>query len=277
MISTVGIVGAGQMGGGIANLFARHGYRMLLCDRDEGQLARAVAAVRSDLARHPPAEAAADEVVARITVTSSIDTFAAADFVVEAVPEDERLKREVFRQLDAVVRPGVILATNTSAIPIASIAAATGRPDRVIGMHFMHPVPVMPLVEVIRGAATSEATFAVTAGLVAGLGKEMAVARDLPGFIVNRILIPMINEAVFALEDGVATAEDIDKAMRLGTNQPMGPLALADFIGIDTVLAIAGVLHERFGDPKYRPCPRLERMVAAGELGRKSGRGFFTY
>jgi 3-hydroxybutyryl-CoA dehydrogenase len=250
---------------------------MLLCDRDEGQLARAVAAVRSDLARHPPAEAAADEVVARITVTSSIDTFAAADFVVEAVPEDERLKREVFRQLDAVVRPGVILATNTSAIPIASIAAATGRPDRVIGMHFMHPVPVMPLVEVIRGAATSEATFAVTAGLVAGLGKEMAVARDLPGFIVNRILIPMINEAVFALEDGVATAEDIDKAMRLGTNQPMGPLALADFIGIDTVLAIAGVLHERFGDPKYRPCPRLERMVAAGQLGRKSGRGFFTY
>ena len=277
MISIVGIVGAGQMGSGIANLFARHGYRVLLCDHDGRQLELAVAAIRASLARRPPAGSTPDGTMALITPTRSIDAISGADFVVEAVTEEEGLKREIFRQLDTIVRPGVILATNTSSIPITTIAAATDRPGRVIGMHFMHPVPIMPLVEVIRGAATGDDTFAVTAGLVAGLGKEMAVARDLPGFIVNRILIPMINEAVFALEDGVATADDIDKAIRLGTNQPMGPLALADFIGIDTVLAIARVLHERFDDPKYRPCPLLEQMVAAGHLGRKTGRGFFTY
>ncbi len=277
MIETVGIVGAGQMGAGIANLFARHGFRVLLCDRDARQLERAVAGIRRDLARRPPKEGTADDVVGRIATSLTLDPFAAAGFVVEAVTEEEPLKREIFRQLDGIVPHGVVLATNTSSIPIASIAAATDRPDRVIGMHFMHPVPVMALVEVIRGAATSDDTFAVTAGLAARLGKEMAVSRDLPGFIVNRILIPMINEAVYALEDNVATAQDIDKAMRLGTNQPMGPLALADFIGIDTVLSIAKVLFERFADPKYCPCPRLARMVAAGELGRKSGKGFFTY
>ena len=277
MITTVGIVGAGQMGSGIANLFARHGYRVVLCDSDGRQLERAVAAIRSDLARHSPVDVEAGAVLALITPARSMELLAGVDFVVEAVPEQETLKREIFRALDRIVRSDAILATNTSSISITTIAAATARPDRVIGMHFMNPVPVMSLVELIRGAATSDDTFDVTAGLVATLGKEMAVSRDMPGFIVNRILIPMINEAVFALQDGVATAADIDKAMVLGTRQPMGPLALADFIGIDTVLAIANVLHERFGDPKYRPCPLLVRMVEDGHLGRKTGHGFFTY
>jgi 3-hydroxybutyryl-CoA dehydrogenase len=196
---------------------------------------------------------------------------------VEAVTEQESLKLDIFRKLDELVQPSAILASNTSSIPITKIASVTKRPDQVIGMHFMNPVPVMTLVEVIRGHATSEETFNTTKELVALLGKEMAVSQDYPGFIVNRVLIPMINEAVFALFEGVASAEDIDRGMKLGTNQPMGPLTLADFIGLDTVLAIANVLYDGFKDPKYRPCPLLVKMVNAGYLGRKSGRGFYSY
>jgi 3-hydroxybutyryl-CoA dehydrogenase len=206
-----------------------------------------------------------------------MEDLAPVDFAVEAVTENESVKLEIFRKLDALVKPEAYLASNTSSIPITKIASVTGRPEKVIGMHFMNPVPVMTLVEVIRGHATSDETFQVTADLVAKLDKEIAVSQDYPGFIVNRVLIPMINEAIFALYEGVATAEDIDKGMKLGTNQPMGPLTLADFIGLDTVLAIAEVLYDGFKDPKYRPCPLLVKMVNAGYLGRKSGRGFYTY
>ncbi|MFL5420904.1 MAG: 3-hydroxyacyl-CoA dehydrogenase NAD-binding domain-containing protein, partial [Myxococcales bacterium] len=202
---------------------------------------------------------------------------AACELAVEAVSEKEHVKLELFRSLDATLPKDAILASNTSSIPITRIASATRRPDKVIGMHFMNPVPVMKLVEVTRGHATSDETFAAVARLVADLGKELAVSQDYPGFIVNRILIPMLNEAAFALFEGLASAEDIDKGMKLGTNQPMGPLALADFIGLDTVLAIANVLHDGFKDPKYRPCPLLVKMVNAGHLGRKSGRGFYSY
>jgi len=204
----------------------------------------------------------------RITTTQNMADLAQADFAVEAVTENEALKLEIFRQLDATVKEGAILASNTSSIPITKIASVTKRPDKVIGMHFMNPVPVMKLVEVIRGHATSDETFETTATLVAKLEKEIAVSQDYPGFIVNRILIPMINEAIFALYEGIATAEDIDKGMKLGTNQPMGPLTLADFIGLDTVLAIANVLYEGFKDPKYRPCPLLVKMVNAGYMGK---------
>jgi len=203
-----------------------------------------------------------------ITTTQNMADLAQADFAVEAVTENEALKLEIFRQLDATVKEGAILASNTSSIPITKIASVTKRPDKVIGMHFMNPVPVMKLVEVIRGHATSDETFETTATLVAKLEKEIAVSQDYPGFIVNRILIPMINEAIFALYEGIATAEDIDKGMKLGTNQPMGPLTLADFIGLDTVLAIANVLYEGFKDPKYRPCPLLVKMVNAGYMGK---------
>jgi 3-hydroxybutyryl-CoA dehydrogenase len=199
------------------------------------------------------------------------------DFTVEAVTENEPLKLEIFRKLDGIVKDGSILASNTSSIPITKIASVTGRPDKVIGMHFMNPVPIMKLVEVIRGHATSEETFSITSDLVGKVEKEMAVSQDYPGFIVNRILMPMINEAVFALYEGIATVEDIDKGMKLGTNQPMGPLTLADFIGLDTCLAIMNVLYDGFKDPKYRPCPLLVKMVNAGYMGRKSGRGFYTY
>jgi 3-hydroxybutyryl-CoA dehydrogenase len=213
----------------------------------------------------------------RIRTTQAMEDLATVDFAVEAVTEYEPLKLEIFRKLDGIVQSSAYLASNTSSIPITKIAAVTKRPEKVIGMHFMNPVPVMKLVEIIRGHATSDETFSVTAELVAKLEKEMAVSQDYPGFIVNRILMPMINEAVFALYEGIATAEDIDKGMKLGTNQPMGPLVLADFIGLDTCLAIMHVLYDGFKDPKYRPCPLLVKMVNAGYLGRKSGRGFYTY
>jgi 3-hydroxybutyryl-CoA dehydrogenase len=209
--------------------------------------------------------------------TKNMTDLANVDFAVEAVTEYEPLKLDIFRKLDDIVQPGATLASNTSSIPITKIAAVTKRADKVIGMHFMNPVPVMKLVEIIRGHATSDATFRMISDLVARLEKEMAVSQDYPGFIVNRILMPMINEAVFALYEGIATAEDIDKGMKLGTNQPMGPLTLADFIGLDTCLAIMNVLYDGFKDPKYRPCPLLVKMVNAGYMGKKSGRGFYTY
>jgi len=281
MIKTVGVLGAGQMGNGIAHVFARFGSQVVLYDIAEAQLEKAITAIRQNLERQAKKgvipETLVGETVGRIMTTKNMTDLGNVDFAVEAVTENEQLKLEIFRKLDAIVNPDAILASNTSSIPITKIASATKRPDKVIGMHFMNPVPIMKLVEIIRGHATSDETFTITTELVARLDKEMAVSQDYPGFIVNRILIPMINEAAFALYEGIATAEDIDRGMKLGTNQPMGPLTLADFIGLDTVLAIANVLYDGFKDPKYRPCPLLVKMVNAGYMGRKSGRGFYSY
>jgi 3-hydroxybutyryl-CoA dehydrogenase len=281
MINEIGVLGAGQMGNGIAHVFALSGYRVTLFDVSEAQLTRALAVIRQNLERQAKKgdiqESAIDEALGRISTTREMAGLAGCDFCVEAVTEDEALKLELFRRLDQIVNPSAIFASNTSSIPITKLASATKRPDKVIGMHFMNPVPVMKLVEVIRGHATSDETFDTTKLLASRLDKEVALSQDYPGFIVNRVLIPMINEAIFALYEGVATAEDIDRGMKLGTNQPMGPLALADFIGLDTVLAIAKVLYEGFREPKYRPCPLLVKMVNAGDLGRKTGRGFYEY
>jgi 3-hydroxybutyryl-CoA dehydrogenase len=281
MIKSIGVVGAGQMGNGIAHVFAQYGYEVLLYDIGQPQLDRALATIRQNLERQAKKGTIPEELVSatlgRIRTTLTLTDFNQVDFVVEAATENEALKLEIFRQLDAVAKPGAILASNTSSIPITKIASVTKRSEQVIGMHFMNPVPLMKLVEVIRGHATGAATFAVTAELVAKLEKEMAVAQDYPGFIVNRVLMPMLNEAIFALYEGIASAEDIDLGMKLGTNQPMGPLTLADFIGLDTCLAIMNVLYDGFKDPKYRPCPLLVKMVNAGHLGKKSGRGFYVY
>ena len=281
MIRKVGVLGAGQMGSGIAHVLAVKEIEVVLFDIAEEQLTKAIAGIEKNLERQAKKgeldSAAIPAIVKRISTTKVMEDLADCDMAIEAVTEREALKLDIFRKLDGIVKQGAILASNTSSIPITRIAAVTGRQDRVIGMHFMNPVPVMKLVEVIRGLATSDGTFNATAALVERLGKEMAVSADYPGFIVNRILIPMINEAAYALFEGIATAEDIDKGMKLGTNQPMGPLTLADFIGLDTCLAIMNVLYEGFKDPKYRPCPLLVKMVEAGFLGRKSGRGFYTY
>ena len=281
MIKLVGVLGAGQMGSGIAHVLAQREIEVVLFDIAEAQLAKAVAGIEKNLERQakkdPGVAAAIPAILGRIRTTMEMGDLADCDMAIEAVTEKETLKLEIFRKLDGIVKQGAILASNTSSIPITRIAAVTGRPDKVIGMHFMNPVPIMKLVEVIRGLATSDQTFDTTAALVAKLEKEMAVSADYPGFIVNRILIPMINEAAYALYEGIATAEDIDKGMRLGTNQPMGPLTLADFIGLDTCLAIMNVLYEGFKDSKYRPCPLLVKMVEAGYLGKKTGRGFHCY
>jgi 3-hydroxybutyryl-CoA dehydrogenase len=281
MTNTVGVLGAGQMGNGIAHVFAQHGYQVRIYDVVEAQIEKALKTIEKNLGRQAqkgliPADAV-PSILARITVAKDLTEFADCELVVEAATENEALKLDLFRKLDEAVNKDAILATNTSSISITRIAAATKRADRVIGLHFMNPVPVMQLVEVIRGLATSEATFQTVASLVEKIGKTMAVAQDYPGFIVNRVLMPMINEAIFALYEGVATAEDIDKGMKLGTNHPMGPLALADLIGLDTVLAILNVLYTGFKDPKFRPCPLLVKMVDAGYLGQKSGRGFYQY
>jgi 3-hydroxybutyryl-CoA dehydrogenase len=281
MDKIVGVLGAGQMGNGIAHVFAQHEYQVRIYDVLPSQVEKALKTIGKNLGRQAekgtiPADSI-PAILGRISVVKDLSGFAGCGLVIEAATESEPLKLDLFHQLDEIVGKDAILATNTSSISITRIAAATLRPEKVIGMHFMNPVPVMQLVEVIRGLATSDATFQTVAGLVTELGKVMAVSQDYPGFIVNRILMPMINEAIFALFEGIATAEDIDKGMKLGTNHPMGPLALADLIGLDTVLAIITVLYDGFKDPKFRPCPLLVKMVNAGYLGKKSGRGFYTY
>jgi 3-hydroxybutyryl-CoA dehydrogenase len=281
MIEKIGVVGAGQMGAGIAQVAAMNGFSVILNDVKDVFLDRAMERIQKSLSTLVRKERISEEqkkaTVERIQTTREIKPFDAADFVVEAVIENQDLKLEVFKQLDEHCRSNVILASNTSSIPITRIAAATKRPSEVIGMHFMNPVPLMKLVEIIQGLATSEETFETTKDLAVKLKKIPVAANDSPGFISNRILLPMINEAIFALHEGVGTAEAIDSVMKLGMNHPMGPLELADLIGLDTCLSILEVLHEGFGDSKYRPCPLLRKYVDAGYLGRKTGRGFYAY
>jgi len=280
-ISTVGVLGGGTMGSGIAQAFALKGFRVVLVDISTEALGRARTGMDASLGRMVRKGAIADAdreaALERVTFDRSLSSLRASDLCIEAVVEDVEVKRKLFRDLDETVRPGVVLASNTSSISITRLAAATRRPELVIGMHFMNPVPIMELVEVIRGHATSDATHALTVELARRLGKSPVTVADYPGFISNRILLPMINEAAFALMEGVATRDDIDQVFRLGMHHPMGPLALADFIGLDVCLGILEVLHEGLGDPKYRPCPLLRRMVDAGHLGRKSGKGFYEY
>jgi 3-hydroxybutyryl-CoA dehydrogenase len=280
-IKVFGVIGAGQMGNGIAQVAAMSGLNVIMNDIKQEFVDKGLKNVAGLLGRSVEkgklAAAERDAVLARIKPSVGLQDMAAADFVVEAATEREDIKFQLFRDLDRVCRPGVILATNTSSIPIGRIAAQTGRPEKVIGMHFMNPVPVMKLVEVIPGIATSEETFKTTWALSEKFGKTPAKANDYPGFIANRILLPMINEAVYCLYHGVGSREDIDSVMKLGMNHPMGPLALADLIGLDTCLAIMETLYDGFKDSKYRPCPLLRKYVEAGWLGRKSGRGFYEY
>ena len=281
MITVTGVVGAGTMGSGIAQVFAQAGLTVRLVDVAQPMLDRARASIEKSLAKFVSkgtlAAAARDATLGRLHVSTRLDALADADLVVEAIVEEADAKRALFTSLDALTQPAALLASNTSSISITRLGAATRRPDRVLGMHFMNPVPIMTLVELIRGQSTSDDTMAVASTLVAALGKTAVEAADYPGFIANRILMPMINEAIYAVMEGVGAPEAIDTVMKLGMNHPMGPLALADFIGLDVCLAILNVLRDGFGDPKYRPCPLLQRMVDAGHLGRKSGRGFDTY
>lgn len=280
-INRVGVVGAGTMGSGIAHVMARSGLNVVLCDVELRFLERALGQIRTNLGREAAkgklAVADIELALERITPTTDREALAGADLVVEAAPERFDLKAEVFCALEPLMPESAILATNTSSISITKLAAVTKRPDRVIGMHFFNPVPVMALVEVVRGMATSETTFAAVQGLAVQLGKTPVEVNDAPGFVSNRVLMPLINEAAYAVMEGVATAEAVDQVFKLGMAHPMGPLTLADFIGLDVCVDILRVLHGGFGDPKYWPCPLLVRMVDAGWLGRKSGRGFYRY
>ena len=281
MTEIIGVVGAGTIGNGIAQVSARAGYDVIMHDVREEFLDRGLSAIDKSLQRDVDKERldvqGKQSIMGRIKTTTDFSSFKDAEFVVEAVTEDLGVKTQVFKTLDQVTSPGAILASNTSSISITKLAAATKRPDKVIGMHFMNPVPVMQLVEVIRGLATSDETTQRVLALSKAVGKTPVEVQDYPGFVANRILMPMINEAIFTLYEGVASRESIDGIMKLGMNHPMGPLALADLIGLDVCLAILDVLHDGLGDPKYRACPLLKRMVAAGQLGRKTGQGFHKY
>ena len=280
-IRTIGVVGAGQMGSGIAQVAATAGYDVLLSDREEGFLDRALKGIGASLAKLEEKgeipKGGRDAALGRIRRTVALEALAPCDWVVEAVNESIELKHSIFTALDRVCPPQTVLASNTSSLSITRIAAVTRRPAQVVGMHFMNPVPLMKLVEIIPGQATDPATTEATRALAVKMGKTPVVAQDLPGFISNRVLMPLLNEAMFALYEGVGTREDIDTVMTLGMRHPMGPLRLADYIGLDTCLSVMQVLHEGFGDPKYRPCPLLRRLVDAGHLGKKSGRGFYDY
>ena len=281
MIKTIGVIGAGTMGNGIAQVFAQSGFDVQLVDVAQPMLDRARGSIHKSLEKFVEkgklTAADRDAALGRLRTTTSLDHLATADYIVEAIVEDLEAKRALFTSLDAIAPSDAILSSNTSSISITMLGAATKRPDKVLGMHFMNPVPLMTLVELIRGQATSDASMRTASELCGRLGKTPVEAADYPGFIANRILMPMINEAIYAVMEGVGTPEAIDTVMKLGMNHPMGPLTLADFIGLDVCLAILNVLHDGLGDPKYRACPLLRRMVAAGHLGRKSGRGFYQY
>lgn len=279
-VKCVGVIGAGQMGSGIAQVLAQAGFDVCLNDVREESLKKAVSGMEKSLGKlfekgkieeHPPT------ILGRVKTKTNLTDLSCCDVVIEAVNENEDLKKQIFKTLDDVLKPHAIIASNTSSLPITRLASYTKRPDKFIGMHFMNPVPVMTLVEIIRGHATSDETYQLTKLLSEKTGKTTVCSQDFPGFIINRILMPMINEAFFVLMEGIASPEDIDNGMKLGTNQPMGPLTLADFIGLDTCLAIMKVLHEGLGDSKYRPCPLLKKYVDAGYFGRKSGQGVYKY
>jgi 3-hydroxybutyryl-CoA dehydrogenase len=280
-MATVGIVGAGTMGSGIAEVFAQSGYDVVIVDTTEEFLDRGLNRITSDLdklvAKERLSEQSRDDILSRIEGSTDFDRLENAELVIEAVPENRDLKMSIFKQLSEIVDPETILASNTSSLSITELAQFATNPERVIGMHFFNPVPKLDLVEVVPGRSTSDDTVAIVVATAMQVGKTPVVVGDSPGFVVNRLMIPMINEAVFALNEGVASAEDIDAVMKLGASHPMGPLALADLIGLDTVLSIMEALHHAFGDDKYRPAPLLRQMVSGGQLGRKSGRGFYAY